>query len=79
MASKRAIETFDGRKTPVPGYYMSWKNWLPIMKAYEEGRAAYFATREWLRRGAGGGVGVGTQRREPGDSRRDRQHPAAPG
>lgn len=25
-------------------YYASWVKWLPIMKAYEEGRAAYFAT-----------------------------------
>jgi alanine-glyoxylate transaminase/serine-glyoxylate transaminase/serine-pyruvate transaminase len=57
MASARAIkvrheprdrsneQTYESRKTPVPGYYMSWKNWLPIMRAYEEGRAAYFATR----------------------------------
>lgn len=44
MASTRAIKTFESRKTPVPAYYISWKNWLPIMKAYEEGRAAYFAT-----------------------------------
>ncbi|KAK1923991.1 putative alanine-glyoxylate transaminase [Papiliotrema laurentii] len=44
MASARAIKTFEGRKTPVPAYYISWKNWLPIMRAYEEGRAAYFAT-----------------------------------
>ena len=45
LASKRAIETFEKRSTPIPGYYISWKKWLPIMKAYEEGRAAYFATR----------------------------------
>jgi hypothetical protein len=81
MASKRAIETFQGRKTPVPGYYMSWKNWLPIMRAYEEGRAAYFATREWLRRGAGAGMGVA--RRDEGPATRGvidstQQHPADP-
>ena len=45
MASARAIKTYESRKTPVPGYYISWKNWLPIMRAYEEGRPAYFATR----------------------------------
>ncbi|KAJ7576836.1 PLP-dependent transferase [Mycena floridula] len=44
VASKRAIEIFSTRKSPVTSYYASWKKWLPIMKAYEAGTAAYFAT-----------------------------------
>jgi alanine-glyoxylate transaminase/serine-glyoxylate transaminase/serine-pyruvate transaminase len=44
LASERAIQTFERRVTPVPSYYSSWKKWLPIMKAYEGGTAAYFAT-----------------------------------
>ena len=46
MASGRAVEVMKTRKTPVQGYYIDWNRWLPIMKAYEEGRGAYFATRE---------------------------------
>jgi alanine-glyoxylate transaminase/serine-glyoxylate transaminase/serine-pyruvate transaminase len=30
-------------KTPVPNYYADWRNWSPIMKAYEE-RRPYFGT-----------------------------------
>ncbi|ORY26322.1 putative alanine-glyoxylate transaminase [Naematelia encephala] len=44
MASGRAIKTFEERKTPVQGYYISWKKWLPIMQAYEAGKPMYFAT-----------------------------------
>lgn len=43
-ASKQAIQVFESRKTPVTSYYASWKRWLPIMRAYEAGQAAYFAT-----------------------------------
>ncbi|KAF8343452.1 pyridoxal phosphate-dependent transferase [Amanita rubescens] len=43
-ASQRALAVYRARKTPVASYYASWDNWLPIMKAYEENRAAYFAT-----------------------------------
>ncbi|KAF4594170.1 hypothetical protein EYR40_008973 [Pleurotus pulmonarius] len=43
-ASQKAIKVFETRKTPVSSYYASWKKWLPIMKAYESGAAAYFAT-----------------------------------
>ncbi|KAF9963008.1 Dynamin-like GTPase that mediates homotypic ER fusion [Modicella reniformis] len=42
--SERAIEVFKARKTPVANYYANWNRWLPIMKAYEERRASYFAT-----------------------------------
>jgi len=44
IASKRAIEVFNSRKARVTSYYGSWKKWAPIMKAYESGTAAYFAT-----------------------------------
>jgi alanine-glyoxylate transaminase/serine-glyoxylate transaminase/serine-pyruvate transaminase len=43
-ASPRAIKTFEERKTPVSNYYVSWKNWLPIMKNYEARKGSYFAT-----------------------------------
>ncbi|KAG5636870.1 hypothetical protein H0H81_006592 [Sphagnurus paluster] len=44
ITSQRAIKVFENRKTPVTSYYASWRKWLPIMKAYEAGNAAYFAT-----------------------------------
>jgi alanine-glyoxylate transaminase/serine-glyoxylate transaminase/serine-pyruvate transaminase len=47
VASQRAIGVFEDRKrrgVREGSYYASWGKWLPIMKAYEEGRPAYFAT-----------------------------------
>lgn len=44
VVSERAIQVYKKRKTPVTSYYASWDKWLPIMKAYEAGSAAYFAT-----------------------------------
>jgi len=44
VASQRAITVFESRSCPVTSYYASWKKWLPIMKAYESGSPAYFAT-----------------------------------
>ncbi|KIM82940.1 hypothetical protein PILCRDRAFT_819739 [Piloderma croceum F 1598] len=44
LASQKAIKVFESRSTPVTSYYASWKKWLPVMKAYENGSAAYFAT-----------------------------------
>ncbi|KAI0350681.1 PLP-dependent transferase [Trametes cingulata] len=44
LASQKAMKVFEGRKSPVTSYYASWKKWLPIMRAYESGTAAYFAT-----------------------------------
>ena len=44
VASERAMEAFELRKNPVLNYYSDWANWLPIMKAYEERRPAYFGT-----------------------------------
>ncbi|KAH9939141.1 PLP-dependent transferase [Amylocystis lapponica] len=44
VASQRAIKVVETRKTPIASYYASWKRWLPIMQAYEQGSPAYFAT-----------------------------------
>ncbi|KIR25189.1 alanine-glyoxylate transaminase/serine-glyoxylate transaminase/serine-pyruvate transaminase [Cryptococcus deuterogattii 99/473] len=44
LASKRAVETVEKRKTPIPAYYVSWKKWIPIMQNYESGKPSYFAT-----------------------------------
>ncbi|KAG2053696.1 PLP-dependent transferase [Suillus hirtellus] len=44
VASQKAVQVFENRSTPVTTYYGSWKKWLPIMKAYENNSAAYFAT-----------------------------------
>lgn len=38
MASKRVIEVFQRRQTPVRGYYASWHHWLPIMRDVERGK-----------------------------------------
>ncbi len=44
VASKKAINVWKNRKTQVSNYYADWKNWLPIMKAYQERRPSYFGT-----------------------------------
>ncbi|KAI0705140.1 PLP-dependent transferase, partial [Cytidiella melzeri] len=44
IASQKAIQVMESRKVPITGFYTSWKRWLPIMKAYEAGTPAYFAT-----------------------------------
>ncbi|KAF7308688.1 Aminotran-5 domain-containing protein [Mycena chlorophos] len=44
VASPAAIKVFESRTAPIGSYYASWKKWLPIMKAYESGKPAYFAT-----------------------------------
>ncbi len=44
MASKKAMEVWKKRKTPVLNYYADWNNWLPIMRAYEERKPSYFGT-----------------------------------
>lgn len=44
VASERAIKVFEGRKSRPGSYYASWKKWLPVMKAYQSGSPAYFAT-----------------------------------
>ncbi len=44
VASSQAIKTWEERKTPVGNYYADWKNWLPIMQAYEARKTSYFGT-----------------------------------
>ncbi|CAD6925382.1 unnamed protein product [Tilletia controversa] len=43
-ASPKAIKAFETRRTPERSYFASWKRWLPVMRAYEAGSPAYFAT-----------------------------------
>ncbi|QRK13648.1 alanine--glyoxylate aminotransferase family protein [Archangium violaceum] len=42
--SPRAMAAWRARRTPVRSLYADFSEWLPIMEAYEAGRAAYFAT-----------------------------------
>jgi alanine-glyoxylate transaminase/serine-glyoxylate transaminase/serine-pyruvate transaminase len=44
VAGPRAMEAYHKRKTWVRNYYADWKNWLPIMEAYEARRPSYFGT-----------------------------------
>lgn len=44
MASPKAMLKWSKRKQPVFNYYADWSNWLPIMKAYESRKPAYFGT-----------------------------------
>ena len=44
VASQRAVKIYSNRKTPVQGYYTSWKKWLPIMASYLAAKPAYFGT-----------------------------------
>ncbi len=44
VASPRAMDAWKNRKTQVGSYYSDWSHWLPVMKAYEERRPAYFGT-----------------------------------
>lgn len=42
--SPKALDAWRSRRTPVRSLYADFAEWLPIMEAYEAGRAAYFAT-----------------------------------
>ncbi|KAF5100266.1 hypothetical protein D0Z03_000849 [Geotrichum reessii] len=44
FASAQALQTVADRKTPVGSFYASIPRWLPVMRAYEAGNPAYFAT-----------------------------------
>jgi alanine-glyoxylate transaminase/serine-glyoxylate transaminase/serine-pyruvate transaminase len=44
VASPQAMDTWRKRQTPVRSYYADWRNWLPIMEAYQERRPSYFGT-----------------------------------
>jgi alanine-glyoxylate transaminase/serine-glyoxylate transaminase/serine-pyruvate transaminase len=41
----RARAVREERRSPFPGYFTDWKNWLPVMESYEgTGAPAYFGT-----------------------------------
>lgn len=42
--SQKALRTVKNRHTPILNYFANAAHWLPIMQAYEERKAAYFAT-----------------------------------
>lgn len=44
MYSGRAMEAFNTRKAAPGSYFASFKNWIPVMKAYESFKPSYFAT-----------------------------------
>ncbi|MGQ9628590.1 MAG: pyridoxal-phosphate-dependent aminotransferase family protein [Anaerolineae bacterium] len=44
VVSPKALDAFEKRRAPVANYYADFANWLPIMRAYEERRPAYFGT-----------------------------------
>jgi alanine-glyoxylate transaminase/serine-glyoxylate transaminase/serine-pyruvate transaminase len=44
VAGPRAMDAFSERRAPVGSYYADWKNWLPVMEAYEARRPSYFGT-----------------------------------
>jgi len=44
VVSPRALEASAALPSPRPPLYLDWQAWLPIMKAYEEGRPSYFST-----------------------------------
>ncbi len=43
VASRRALEAREALANPPP-MSLDWAEWLPIMRAYEEGRPSYFST-----------------------------------
>jgi alanine-glyoxylate transaminase/serine-glyoxylate transaminase/serine-pyruvate transaminase len=44
VVSEKAMKVWRERTTPVGNYYADWKNWLPIMEAYEARKPSYFGT-----------------------------------
>ncbi|HXO22169.1 MAG TPA: aminotransferase class V-fold PLP-dependent enzyme [Thermoanaerobaculia bacterium] len=44
VASDRALAARAARRAGPPPQYLDWQEWLPIMRAYEERRPAYFST-----------------------------------
>ena len=44
VVSPKAMSVWQKRKSAVGNYYADWKNWLPIMEAYEARKPSYFGT-----------------------------------
>lgn len=44
VASDRALAARQARTASPPPLYLDWLSWLPIHRAYEEGKPSYFAT-----------------------------------
>jgi len=44
VVSQRAIAARAGRHATPPPMYLDWEQWLPVMRAYEDRRPAYFST-----------------------------------
>ena len=44
MVSRRALAARAARSGTPPPMYLDWEVWQPVMRAYEERRAAYFST-----------------------------------
>jgi alanine-glyoxylate transaminase / serine-glyoxylate transaminase / serine-pyruvate transaminase len=44
VVSKRALAARAARRGTPPPMYLDWEAWLPVMRAYEERRAAYLST-----------------------------------
>lgn len=44
VVSERALAVRQARSAPPPPLYLDWLSWLPIHRAYEEGKPSYFAT-----------------------------------
>ena len=44
VASQRALTIRTLRQAPPPPLFLDWDSWLPVHRAYEEGRPSYFAT-----------------------------------
>lgn len=44
VVSRKAMEIWRSRKTPVGSYYCDWNNWLPVMEAYSQKKPSYFGT-----------------------------------
>jgi alanine-glyoxylate transaminase/serine-glyoxylate transaminase/serine-pyruvate transaminase len=44
VASPRALAVRRERRAAPPPMYLDWEAWLPVLRAYEERRAAYFST-----------------------------------
>ena len=44
VVSGRALEVRDARRATAPPMYLDWREWLPIMRAYEAREPAYFST-----------------------------------